>query len=366
MDDLEQLHECSSVIYEAHVLSFQPSSSRYPNEDRYFVEEWPLSSGRWKMLAVFDGHGGGTEAVDFVLATLPNTIKSALSSLRDSDISDARLEALLKQCIHDVDMRIQTDFVGLFSGKIADLSQETIRATIRDPDSAQGDSRLEVLRARTGTTAVIALIDPKKSIHVASLGDCDAVLATKKEAGWQTEILSVRHNCANEAEVERIRVEHPDESGCVNTETLRTLGLIAVTRALGDTLFKLPSVYIEVMALSRPPMHPNYDLKGLAARNITPPYLSNVAEVRHLTFPHPDAPAPDSRLLILASDGLASIISKTKGVQELSKAASLWCSAAVPRKTGNMAADVLRDAVQGGDRQYRGRVDDITIIIYPM
>lgn len=85
-------------------------------------------------------------------------------------------------------MRIEADFTGLFPGpgKMDDLSQkdigedvrehmrERLRRAMRDPDSVEGHSRAEVLRARTGTTALVALIDPKKSIHVASLGDCDA------------------------------------------------------------------------------------------------------------------------------------------------------------------------------------------------
>ena len=33
---------------------------------------------------------------------------------------------------------------------------------------------MEILRARTGTTALVALIDPLKSLYVTSLGDCDA------------------------------------------------------------------------------------------------------------------------------------------------------------------------------------------------
>jgi hypothetical protein len=56
------------------------------------------------------------------------------------------------------------------------------------------------------------------------------VFGTETEKGWETAILSARHNCANENEIARIRAEHRDEAECVNTETRRTLGLIAVTR----------------------------------------------------------------------------------------------------------------------------------------
>ncbi|KAJ7734786.1 phosphatase 2C-like domain-containing protein [Mycena maculata] len=361
------------ILSGAHVLSFQPANQT--NEDRYFVEDWVLLTGRWKMLAVFDGHGAGTEAVDFVLDTLPATIQSALSVLRNQDISDMRIEELLTKCIRDVDMRIQNDLVSLLPGNISQLSDEDIRQAIRDPDSVEGNSRMEVLRARTGTTALVALVDPKGSIHVASLGDCDAIVGTNDEGGWKTTVLSARHNCGNENEVARIRAEHRGEAKCVNTETERTLGLIAVTRAMGDVLFKLSAVYAERVApLSFPPMHPNYDLKGLAARNLTPPYLSNIAEVVHLAPPQSDTFG--SRLLVLASDGLINILTRTKNVRRLSEAGSLWCSAAVRGGADHMAVNILWDVLQGADGhnsfrsmvdgQYGRRVDDITIVVCPL
>ncbi|KAJ7720942.1 phosphatase 2C-like domain-containing protein [Mycena metata] len=340
-----------NIICDAHVLTFQPAET--PNEDRFFAEDWLLPDGRWKMLAIFDGHGAGTEAVDFVLEVLPREIKSALNviildtSNKNTSLSNGLVEVVLTKCIRDVDLRIQSDFTALFPGDIDDLSEETISRAIKDPESSEGHSRVEVLRARMGTTALVALIDPKNVIHVASLGDCDAVLAIMEDAVWKTQTLSARHNCANPQEVARIRTEHPGEPDCVHIDTLRTLGLIAVTRALGDTLFKLPRVYTERVApLSLPPIHPNYDLKGLAARNLTPPYLSNAAEVSHITVPQlaNDAGAP-RRLLILASDGLMNILSWSKNVRELPEAAVLWSAAAVSGGPKNMAVNVLWDAL---------------------
>ncbi|KAJ7700362.1 hypothetical protein B0H17DRAFT_1195770 [Mycena rosella] len=129
---------------------------------RYFVEDWALPIGQWKILAIFDSHGAGPEAVDFVLNTLSSEIKSALSILSDEDISDARLDDLLTQCIRDVDMCIQTDFLALFPREIHDHSQEEISCAVRDPDLNAGHSRVEVLQMQTGTTAIniVALVDP--------------------------------------------------------------------------------------------------------------------------------------------------------------------------------------------------------------
>ena len=50
--------------------------------------------------------------------------------------------------------------------------------------------------------------------------------------------------------------------------------------AIGDTLFKLPPIYTErVFALATPPFHENYKVSQPLAKNLTPPYLSNRAEV---------------------------------------------------------------------------------------
>ncbi|KAF7343316.1 MFS transporter [Mycena venus] len=180
MDLRAHLREAASlrVVCGAHVLSFQPSST--PNEDRWFVNAWPFKNGTWKLLAVFDSHGAGTEAVDFVLATLPDEVESALRSefetAEDLDLSDEIVEEILIRCIRNVDLHIQNGFTALLPppSEIADLSQKDIEQALQDPNSDEGNPHVEVLRARTGTTALVALVDPKKVIHVASLGDSDA------------------------------------------------------------------------------------------------------------------------------------------------------------------------------------------------
>lgn len=146
---------------------------------------------------------------------------------------------------------------------------------------------------------------------------------------------------------------------------------------MGDMLFKLPAVYTKRVApLSLPPMHPNYDLNGLAARNITPPYLSNLADFVHISPPQPGV-LPRRRILILASDGLFSIFSRTKNVYQLYDAAPLWCSAAFSTtEGGNRAVDIMWDSLQGSDGdnlyqriisgKYGRRVDDTTIVVFPL
>lgn len=52
------------------------------------------------------------------------------------------------------------------------MSDEEIKDVINDPET--GNTYEEVLRARTGTTVLVSLMDPTNCLHVASLGDCDA------------------------------------------------------------------------------------------------------------------------------------------------------------------------------------------------
>src|ERR1700729_1112616 len=112
------------------------------------------------------GHGAGHEAVDFVLETLPGMIKASLESVIASTgaVFRSTIEEILVQCISGIDDRIKADFVNFFPGgpeQISKLTDDEIKDTIIDPET--GDSYVQIMRARTGTTALVALIDPQKS-----------------------------------------------------------------------------------------------------------------------------------------------------------------------------------------------------------
>jgi hypothetical protein len=56
-----------------------------------------------------------------------------------------------------------------------------------------------------------------------------SVLGTQNSnGGWETKVLSRRHNAGNKAEADRVREEHPDEEECIHQ--YRTLGVITLTR----------------------------------------------------------------------------------------------------------------------------------------
>lgn len=111
------------------------------------------------------------------------------------------------------------------------------------------------------------------------------------------------------------------------------------------------------------------------ARNRTPPYLSNQAEVEHVDLASLDHTA--APILILCSDGLVDLYSRRSKVQDISQAVLPWITA-LDRKgetnIDNLAQDLLWDSL-GGDagvetssKIIQGitsgrRVDDTTAIV---
>ena len=85
----------------------------------------------------------------------------------------ALLPNILQQIL-GIDDRITADFLNFSGGpeKTQGLTDDEIRRIVTNPET--GRLYMEILRARTGTTALVALIDPLKSLYVTSLGDCDA------------------------------------------------------------------------------------------------------------------------------------------------------------------------------------------------
>ena len=106
-------------------------------------------------------------------------IKASLESAIDTPDTNLRpsmIEEILVKCISDIDDRIKADVVNFFPGgveQISKLRDDEIKSIIKDPET-EYSYKVQILRARTGTTALITLVDPSRSLHVASLGDCEA------------------------------------------------------------------------------------------------------------------------------------------------------------------------------------------------
>ncbi|OAX44162.1 protein serine/threonine phosphatase 2C [Rhizopogon vinicolor AM-OR11-026] len=338
-------------------VSLQPCPD--PNErsqDRFVVLDWD----GWSFAAVFDGHGG-EEAVDYVIEELPSFIRTALiKALTDAGttpIGHSTVSSLLQSSIQAVDDALTNAVKRLFPDEVAlaALTDEQIKSTINSPFNA---NNLAILRCMRGTTALVSLVDPKKeNLWVASLGDCQAVLGVKSSNGtWDATILSANHNGTNHAEVARIRKEHPGESECVKSG--RVLGAIAVTRAIGDHIFKLPSSYTNRVFMNCVPgFRVSTKLEDLLPRIKSPPYLSALADIQHVAL-SPSTTNKCEAFLILCSDGLVDLYRYTKPRRPaLQEIATQWVHALGERIDGkidkvggedNTALVLLRHALMGG------------------
>ncbi|EIW82990.1 protein serine threonine phosphatase 2C [Coniophora puteana RWD-64-598 SS2] len=378
--ELERL-SFAKKIGSVSCVSCQPCPN--PNEksqDRYVVEEWPLSNGTWTLAAVFDGHGGADTA-EYVVTTYPGILKGMLTTaLAAGTLEPAAVSHLLANSVKGIDDSITQDLLDLFPGgeeAVLKLSDDQISAVINDHESG-GKNNAKVIRCLRGTTALVSLVDPgAKNLWVASLGDCQAVLGTKSSSGQlDASLLSANHNGAEKSEVDRIRSEHPGEEEVVLRD--RVLGAIAVTRAIGDHLFKLPRVYTQrIFENCKPGFRLSTPLPDFLGRNKTPPYLSAVPDVQHVAL------SADSvqRFLMLCSDGLTDLYrySVNQQISTLQQVADRVVEQLTSEKASgadNKALALLRDAFGGDDDDCVSQlltvemtsrwIDDTTILILPL
>ncbi|KIJ45828.1 hypothetical protein M422DRAFT_226899 [Sphaerobolus stellatus SS14] len=341
------------------------------SQDRKAIYAWPLKNGVWKFIAVLDGHGGH-DTVDFTAEDLPRRVKGKLEELLLTEEVQTYPEAVLsalEQAILEVDNQLITDLLNLFPGGLDGLhtlSQEEIDKIIND-----GGERLKkVHRCMRGTTVLVALIDPTgENLWIANLGDCEALLGTPSQSNvWKTFRITKNHGGNDPEEVQRIQAEHPGEEECILNN--RVLGAIAVTRAIGDVTFKLHNIVTQkVFLAARPGFTINSKIEAWLPRNITPPYLSNKADVTHHKI-QKDLVSKTASFLLMYSDGLID-----PRVNEGEPAREQWVNVAgnAIREGKNPAFEVLKDVLGGEDNERVSQyltvectdkwMDDITVAV---
>ncbi|XP_067356202.1 pyruvate dehydrogenase [acetyl-transferring]-phosphatase 2, mitochondrial isoform X2 [Channa argus] len=155
--------------------------------------------------------------------------------------------------------------------------------------------------AFAGSTACVAHISTD-GIHVANAGDCRAVLGVQEEDGsWSALTLSQDHNSQNQAEVERIKAQHPpSERDTIITDD-RLLGVLMPLRAFGDVRFKW-SRELQQSILASLDSGVDLDFLNLyqhvPPNYLTPPYLDVTPEITYHQL------RPQDRFLVLGTDGL--------------------------------------------------------------
>ncbi|KAJ7454492.1 phosphatase 2C-like domain-containing protein [Mycena latifolia] len=261
------------------------------DEDRTVV--LPFTHGT--LIAIFDGHHSA-ELSDFASKHLPLLVADRF------DPTAPDVDQVIAQIFEDFDQSLLAKVIELFEPGEDWLGEdwldpgnvhEVLGYGKQDPQFREG--RLAVV----GTTVLIGIIDKeKKHIWAVSLGDSDAVCGRIQNDKLTPVILSDRHNCTNPQEALKLADEHPGESSPVIYG--RVLGVLAVTRALGNHQLKVRSRALasRILAYLYPSPVPTmcwgkWDKLG----NVTPPYLSATPVVqRHDLLP--------GDMLIFASDGL--------------------------------------------------------------
>ncbi|KAK0461419.1 protein serine threonine phosphatase 2C [Desarmillaria tabescens] len=351
-------------------VSFQPSPNpECYSQDRYVVQDWHLSTGIWRFHAIFDGHAG-EETADYAVEMLPSLVKQHIQNFLDNhtDYSSTSISDVMVNAISSLDNAIARDLLEIFPDPHAldSLSDVAVRDVINGSDRG-GQNITKVLRCMRGTTVLVSLVDPTKThLWVASLGDCQAVYGRQDESGvWEAILLSSNHNGTESSEVERIKQEHPDEPGCIVRH--RVLGAIAVTRALGDHEFKLPRVYTERVFLNAVPgFRTQQSVEQFIKRSFTPPYVSNIADVKHITL---DPNSKARACLVMCTDGLMDLFegeSREGGTLDILALGRRWLEIIEPivwTKGTNAALHLLRDSLGGADEDKDRWMDDTTILI---
>lgn len=151
--------------------------------------------------------------------------------------------------------------------------------------------------ALSGSVAIVAHID-KNHLHVASTGDCQAVLGSITESGqWSAKKLSEEHNAENMAEVRRILGEHPKSERDTVIRGERLLSQLAPLRAFGDVRYKWTRDQLQKIAV------PHFGEQVIPPNYHTPPYLSAKPDITHHLL------TPRDKFLIMGSDGLWDVLS---------------------------------------------------------
>lgn len=334
-------------------VNLQPCKT-LKTQDRYVVTQLEVHGEMWSLTGVFDGHLGDV-TVEHVAHHLPIIIREFLKSKLPSDFTSSdydpeHISNLFQSAIAAFDDAIAHDILDLFGGSVDQLSNYSdadIRRVINDNHqqgmygsrngSTSGENWRKARLCMYGTTALVALMDPKgEGVWVANLGDCTGILVTRTitldesdeeesdgdalpsgfddpELGeWSVEILTTMHNGDNDKELERIRGEHPGEDDtCISDR--RVLGALAPTRCLGDIPFKQPPEFTRrILYNLYPYVHNTAPWEEFLKNNLTPPYISSQAEVtyRRVKGDGPDPSQPTEGSGKRRNSGISAVLSR--------------------------------------------------------
>lgn len=296
-----------------------------PVEDRQGVASCVQTNGM--MFGIFDGHGGHAcaQAVSerlFYYMAVSLMSHQTLEQMEEATENMKPLLPILQWLKHPGDSiykdvtSVHLDHLRVYWQELLDLHMETglsieealmysfqrldsdISLEIQAPLEDEVTRNLALQVAFSGATACMAHIDGVH-LHVANAGDCRAILGVQEDNGaWSCLPLTCDHNAWNEAELSRLKREHPESEDRTLIVDDRLLGVLIPCRAFGDVQLKWSK------ELQRNVLERGFDTEALNIYQFTPPhyhtppYLTAKPEVTYHRL------RPQDKFLVLASDGL--------------------------------------------------------------
>lgn len=313
------------------VLRFESNqlAANSPVEDRRGVASCLQTNGL--MFGIFDGHGGHAcaqavserlfyyVAVSLMSQQTLEKMEKAMENMKpmlpilqwlkhpgDSiykDVTSVHLDHLrvywqeLLDLHMEMGLNIKEALMYSFQRLDSDISLE-IQAPLED----EMTKNLSLQVAFSGATACMAHIDGIH-LHVANAGDCRAILGVQEDNGvWSCLPLTHDHNAQNQAELSRLKREHPESEDKTIVMDNRLLGVLMPCRAFGDVQLKWSK------ELQRSVLKRGFDTEALniyqftPSHYYTPPYLTAEPEVTYHRL------RPQDKFLVLASDGLWDVL----------------------------------------------------------
>jgi pyruvate dehydrogenase phosphatase len=176
----------------------------------------------WMVWGVFDGHNGWQTSSLLTKQLLPY-VQRALQNigLQDGAVADNAIHKAIRLAFKTLD----DDLVG--------TAKDIIESDLPYPDKVK---RLEP--AQSGACALLTLYDPsRRKLHVASTGDCRAVIGHKTQQGkWMATVLTRDQTGSNEEEIARLREQFPNEPD-ISRSRGRVYGM-QPSRTFGDGVYK--------------------------------------------------------------------------------------------------------------------------------
>lgn len=307
-DSILRANEQSIKLKDQAILRIDVSqlAANKPVED-YFSAAKCLSSNAY-LFGIFDGHAGGAcsrnvstrlfdylcaailkkhyvvnlplvERLQWLFSSANSTLLSHTNYVHQQNVKKFYEKFTNSNDLVTVRKAMQSACLALDD----DLSNSAM------PDINGKIDKLNVNVISSGSCALVAHIR-FNNLHVANIGDSEAILGVKHTNGIISRLLSKPHTADFTDEVNRIRNAHPASEIQTVLRGNRLLGELYPLRAFGDVRYKwtaeLQHIVLEPLGIT-PPIH-----------LYTPPYLTAMPEVLYHQL------TPNDKFLVLASDGL--------------------------------------------------------------